>query len=407
MDRKKLDAYAELIVAKGLNITPGQEVLIIAGLDQPDFVRMTAEKCYRAGAGRVVVSWEDMPLGKLDQLYRTEESLSSIPDWELAKWKWRADSLPALLWLDSDDPDGMNGIDQGKRARAQSARFPKIKPFRDAMENRHQWCIAGVPGVNWAKKVFPGIPDQQAVEKLWDAILKAARAEGDPVANWEAHNRTVHERAEKLNSFRLRELEYKASNGTDFRVGLIPHGIFAGGSETDLSGRVFNPNIPSEEIFTSPAKGRAEGILFASKPLSWQGSLIENFSIRFENGKAVEVHAEKGQDALEKMIVMDETSGYLGECALIDWHSPISDMGILFYNTLYDENASCHVALGRGFENCIRDYEKYSREQLHAMGINDSMIHVDFMIGTEDLAITGIAEDGKRIPVFRQGSWCF
>ena len=174
-----------------------------------------------------------------------------------------------------------------------------------------------------------------------------------------------------------------------------------------MSGRVFNPNIPSEEIFTSPKKGEAEGLLVSSKPLSWQGSLIENFSVRFENGKAVEVHAEKGQDALEKMISMDETAGYLGECALIDCKSPINEMGILFYNTLFDENASCHVALGRGFENCIANYEKYTREELQEMGINDSMIHVDFMIGTNDLDITGITENGEKIPVFRNGSWCF
>ena len=407
MKLEALEKYADLIVKTGVNPVPGQEVLVIAGLDQPEFVRMTVEKLYQAGASRVVVTWEDMPLAKLDQQYRSEESLSAIADWELAKWKWRADSLPALLWLDSDDPDGMDGIDQGKRARAQAARFPKIKPFRDAMENKHQWCIAGVPSVNWAKKVFPGCSDEKAVDQLWDAILKAARAVGDPIKNWEEHNKTVHARAEKLNAFHFKSLEYKSSNGTDFRVGLIPEGIFAGGSETDLSGRIFNPNIPSEEIFTSPKKGEAEGVLVSSKPLSWQGSLIENFSIRFENGKAVEVHAERGQDALEKMIAMDETAGYLGECALIDYRSPISDMGILFYNTLYDENASCHVALGRGFENCIANYEKYTREQLREMGINDSMIHVDFMIGTADLSITGVQNDGTRVEIFRDGSWCF
>ncbi len=403
----QLEAYADLIVQKGVNPDKGQEVLVIAGLDQPEFVRMTVRKLYEKGASKVVVSWEDMPLAKLDQLHRSEESLSSLADWELAKWKWRADALPALLWLDSDDPDGMEGIDQGKRARSQAARFPLIKPFREAMENRHQWCIAGVPGLPWAKKVFPGVPEDEAVEKLWYAILKASRALGDPIANWEQHNKTVHERAAKLNSFHFAALEYKSSNGTDFRVGLMEQGIFAGGSETDLSGRVFNPNIPSEEIFTSPKKGEAEGVVVSTKPLSWQGSLIENFSIRFEGGKAVEVRAEKGQEALEKMIAMDETAPYLGECALIDHHSPISDMGILFYNTLYDENASCHLALGRGFDICVADYEKYSREELKNMGVNDSMIHVDFMIGCADLDIDGITPSGEKIPVFRKGSWVF
>lgn len=405
--QSKLEKYADLIVQLGVNPDKGQEVLVISGLDQADFTRLVVKKLYEKGAGRVVVSWEDMPLAKLDQIYRSEESLSSLAEWELAKWKWRADAMPALLWLDSDDPDGMEGIDEGKRARSQAARYPLIKPFREAMENRHQWCIAGVPGTAWAKKVFPDLPEKEAVEKLWLAILQASRALGDPIANWQEHNKQVHERAAKLNAFSFTALEYKSANGTNLRVGLIKEGIFAGGSETDLSGRVFNPNIPSEEIFTSPRKGEAEGLVVSTKPLSWQGSLIENFSIRFEKGKAVEVHAQKGQEALEKMISMDETAGFLGECALIDQRSPISDMGILFYNTLYDENASCHLALGRGFDVCVREYEKYTREELKAMGINDSMIHVDFMIGADDLDIDGITSDGQKIPVFRNGSWVF
>ena len=245
------------------------------------------------------------------------------------------------------------------------------------------------------------------MEKLWEAILTTARAEGDPIANWEEHNRVIHERCSALNDYKFIALEYQSSNGTDFRVGLMEQGIFAGGAEKDLSGRIFNPNIPSEEIFTSPKRGEAEGVLVSTKPLSWQGSLIENFSIRFEKGKAVEVKAEKGQEALERMIAMDEGAAYLGECALIGWDSPINRTGILFYSTLYDENASCHVALGRGFENCVADYDKYSQEQLRAMGVNDSMIHVDFMIGCRDLNITGITADGRKIPVFRFGEWCF
>ena len=407
IDPKRLEAYADLIVKKGLNLDAGQPVFLIAGLDQPEFVRMTVEKCYQAGASKVVVNWLDMPLEKLAHIYQSEETLSSIEDWELERWKWRVEKLPALLWLDSDDPDGMNGIDQGKRARAQMARFPKIKPFRDAMENKHQWCIAGVPGKAWARKVFPGMPDDVAEEKLWDAILQTARANGDPLKNWDEHNATIHRRCEILNKYQFASLEYKSANGTDFRVGLIPQGIFAGAQENDLSGRSFNPNIPSEEIFTSPKRGEAEGTLVSTKPLSWQGTLIENFSIRFENGKAVEVHAEKGQDALERMIAMDEGAPYLGECALIAWDSPINNTGLLFYSTLYDENASCHMALGRGFGNCLKDYEKYSLEEQHNMGINDSMIHVDFMIGAEDLDITGITAAGERVAIFRKGAWCF
>ncbi len=385
MDTERLLAYAQLIVRKGINPEKGQQVLILADLDQPEFVRMVAEECYNAGASKVIVDWRYMPMEKLACDKQAEETMSRIEDWELAKLQWRVDTLPAFIWLDSDDPDGMNGIDQGKRARAQMARYPKIKPLRDAMENKFQWCIAGVPGRKWAQKVFPGLPDAEAQEKLWEAILACSRANGNPVANWEEHNKVIHERADKLNQYRFASLEYKSSNGTDFRVGLIPNAIFAGASEKDLKGRIFNPNIPSEEIFTSPMRGQAEGLLVATKPLSWQGVLIENFSIRFENGRAVEVKAEKGQDALEKMIAMDEGAACLGECALIAWDSPINNTGILFYNTLYDENACCHIALGRGFENCIEHYEKYSLEEIRAFGINDSMIHVDFMIGSRDL----------------------
>ncbi len=407
MDRARLDSYAELIVGKGINPSAGQEVIIIAGLEELDFTRMVVEKCYDHGAAKVIVDWKDMPLERLAQLRQSEETLSSIENWELEKLRWRCEKLPALIWLDSEDPDGMDGIDQGKRARSQMARFPKIKPFRDEMENKFQWCIAGVPGARWATKVFPGIPESDAIEKLWEAILDAARANGDPIANWDEHNRIIHRRCEQLNSFNFAKLRYHAGNGTDFTVGLMEQGIFAGGAEKDLSGRVFNPNIPSEEIFTTPRRGEAEGLLVATKPLSWQGSLIENFSIRFAGGKAVEVHAEKGQEALEQMIAMDENAAYLGECALISWDSPINNTGILFYNTLFDENACCHLALGRGFDNCVRDYEKYSADELHSMGVNDSMIHVDFMIGSADLDITGITGDGREIAIFRNGVWCF
>ena len=407
MDKARLDRYAELLVGKGINPSAGQEVIIIAGLEEIEFTRMVVKKCYDHGAAKVIVEWKDMPLERLAQLRQSEETLSSIENWEVEKLKWRCEKLPALIWLDSEDPDGMDGIDQGKRARAQMARFPKIKPYRDEMENKFQWCIAGVPGEKWAAKVFPGIPANEAVEKLWEAILDAARANGDPIANWEEHNRTIHRRCDQLNSFHFAKLRYKSSNGTDFTVGLMEQGIFAGGAEKDLSGRVFNPNIPSEEIFTTPRRGEAEGVLVATKPLSWQGTLIEDFSIRFAGGKAVEVSAGKGQEALERMIAMDENAAYLGECALISWDSPINNTGILFYNTLFDENACCHLALGRGFDNCVKDYEKYSADELHAMGVNDSMIHVDFMIGSADLEVTGITADGSEVPVFRNGVWCF
>ena len=405
MDPARLDRYAELLVRFGLNLDPGQPVLLTAGLDQPEFVRLVVEKCYLAGASKVEVVWEDMPTARLHQLHQSEESLSTIEDWKLARWKWVADNLPARLWLDSDDPDGMAGIDQGKRARSQMVWMPKVKPYRDAIENRHQWCIAAVPGVRWAEKVFPDLSGDAAVEKLWSAILTAARADGDPLENWRKHNEEIHTRCETLNSLGLAALRYHSDNGTDFEIGLMPRGRFCGAAETDLSGRRFNPNIPSEEIFTTPQRGVAEGVLVATKPLSWQGSLIEDFSIRFHEGRAVEVRAARGEEALQRMIRMDEGAAYLGECALIDFDSPINRSGILFYNTLFDENACCHVALGRGFNDCVKGYEELSQQELRELGVNDSLIHVDFMIGSRDLDITGITADGTEIPVFRNGSW--
>ncbi len=404
---ERLSLYADLIVKNGLNLDKGQAVLLVAELDQPEFVRMVVEKCYQAGASKVIVDWTDTPVSRLHNLYQTEETLSEIEDWRLTKWKWIAENKPARLFLESEDPDGMTGIDTGKRARAQMRWMPKIKPYRDAIENKHQWCIAGVPGVRWARKVFPGLPDEEAVDRLWEAILSTARANGDPIANWKEHNRNIHSRCEKLNHYHFSALEYHSSNGTDFKVGLINAGRFAGAMEKDIYGREFNPNIPSEEIFTSPKRGEAEGWVVATKPLSWQGNVIDHFALRFEHGKVVEFRAEQGYDSLEKMIAMDENAAYLGECALIPWDSPINNTGILFYSTLYDENASCHLALGRGFGECLENFENLTQEQQKAMGVNDSLIHVDFMIGAQDLDITGITADGQRIPVFRSGAWCF
>ena len=220
------------------------------------------------------------------------------------------------------------------------------------------------------------------------------------------HNKNLASRCEFLNKYKFEKLEYKSSNGTDFTVGLNPLGIFMGGGEYTLGSNIYyNPNIPSEEVFTTPMRGIAEGKVVATKPLSYQGKLIEDFSLEFKNGKVVKVQAKKNQDLLEKMVSMDEGAPYLGECALIAYDSPINNTGILFYNTLFDENASCHLALGRGFNNCIEGYEKYSVEDFEKLGVNNSMIHVDFMIGSKDMSITGVTKDGKRVPIFENGNW--
>lgn len=408
MNKLQMRRYAKLLAKTGINVKKGQWVIVQAELDQPEFVEMVVEEIYRAGAGKVSVEFAHQPLSRLHYKFQKTETLSKLEKWEVEKLELRKKELPAMLYLESEDPDGLKGIDQEKFTQVRSDRMKVIKPYRDAMDNRYQWCIAAVPGKEWAKKVFPTLSAPRAVDKLWDAILEASRAAGaDPVREWARHNDEIAKRCDYLNRLGLVALEYKSSNGTDFKVGLLPDALFMGGGEEDLNGRYFNPNIPSEEIFTSPKAGDAEGIVYSTKPLSYQGELIENFSIRFEKGRAVEVRAEKNKELLEKMIAMDEGAAMLGECALIAYDSPINNSGILFYNTLFDENASCHLALGHGFTNCVKGYENYTKEELTAKGINDSVIHVDFMIGSKDLDIVGVTKNGERIQIFKKGNWAF
>lgn len=408
MKKTILRKYAKLIARVGVKIRKGQDVVIQAELDQPEFVEMLTDECYKAGARKVTVEWSHQPLQKYHVRHRSLKTLSTLDDWEVAKLEHYADTLPCRIYLISEDPDGLCGINQEKNAKALQARYKVIKPIRDKMENKYQWCIAAVPGVKWAKKVFPGERASRAVELLWEAILKTSRVDEDPEEAWRKHNEDLARRCEYLNSLGIESLEYKSSNGTDLKVGMIPDALFCGGGEYALvSGNYFNPNIPSEEVFTTPKRGEAEGIVYSTKPLSYRGELIEDFSIRFEGGRAVEVKAKRGEELLKQMISMDEGAAYLGECALVPYDSPIRNSGILFYNTLFDENAACHLALGMGFSNCLKDYEKYTLDECRAKGINDSQIHEDFMIGSEDLSITAHTRDGRDVPIFRDGNWAF
>lgn len=408
MQKTILKNYAKLLARSGLNVQKGQDVIVTADIAQAEFVLLVAEECYRAGARRVFPEWTYQSLTRMQAQERSLEQLSRVLPWEEEGLRRQSKTLPAHLYIMSEDPDGMHGIDAEKYAAAMQARSAIIKPYRDERENKDQWCIAAAAGEAWAKKVFPREKSAAgALEKLWRAIISSSRANGNPIANWAAHNKDLSARCAFLNGLGLAALEYRSSNGTDFRVGLMREGIFAGGEETTLSGIPFNPNIPSEEVYTSPKRGEAEGIVYSSKPLSYQGQLIRNFSIRFEGGRAVEAHASQGESVLKKMLAMDEGASYLGECALVPYNSPISNAKMLFYNTLFDENAACHLALGRGFSNCVRDYAQYSEEQIKALGVNDSMIHVDFMIGTDDLEIVGITQTGARIAIFKEGNWAF
>ena len=408
MKQTVLRKYARLIARVGANIQKGQDVLIFCGLDQPKFVQLLVDECYKAGARKVKVEFDYQPLYKLDVRHQTVTTLAKVEDWEKARLQHYVDTLPVRIMLDSDDPDGLKGINQGKMAKADQKRWPIVKPYWDEMENKYQWCIAAVPGAAWAKKLFPNLPKGRAIEKLWEAILFTSRVTEDPLAAWEGHNKDLADRCSYLNSLGIAELHYKGDNGTDLRVGMIPEAEFKGGGDrTKNSGVFFNPNIPTEECFISPMRGKAEGIVYATKPLSYNGELIENFWVRFEGGKAMEVHAEKNQALLEQMISMDEGAAYLGECALVPVNSPIAESGLLFYNTLFDENAACHLALGMGFADTIRGFENMTLDECRALGVNDSMEHNDFMIGYEGLDIDAVTRDGRTVPVFRRGRWAF
>ena len=407
MKKTVLKKYAQLIAKTGLNVQKGQDVWITCDLDQPEFVQTVVEECYKLGARDVRVDWTYQSLTKVNVKYKKLQDLGTYSKWQEAKMQYQADNIPCRLYIESEDPDGLKGVDIAKMAKARQMLYPIAKKYRDLWENKDQWCIVAVPSVKWAKKLFPALSKKQAVEKLWEAILSCARVDENPIKAWEDHNKDLHDRCEYLNSLKIKSLHYTASNGTDFTVGLIDRGLFNAGMETSLQKITFNPNMPSEECFTSPMKGKADGIVYASKPLCYNAQLIENFWIRFKEGKAVEWHAEKNNDLLTKMINMDEGASYLGECALVPYDSPIQNSNILFYNTLFDENASCHLALGTGFESCISGYENLTLDECHKLGVNNSMIHQDFMIGTQDMNIDATTSDGRTVPVFRNGNWAF
>ena len=407
MKKSVLKEYAKLIVRTGVNVQKGQTVLVYAGLDQPEFVQMVVEEAYKAKAKEVIVEWSYQPLTKTHVRYKSLKTMSTVYEWEKARLEHYCEVLPARIHLTSADPDGLKGVNVAKMAKARQMSYPITKPYAEALDGKQQWCIAAVPGAAWAKKVFPGLRTSVAMEKLWEAILFTSRVNGDAIGAWEEHNKNLKSRCEYLNSLGIEKLHYTADNGTDLTVGLMEQGIFCAGADTTRKGVVYNPNIPSEEAFCSPMRGQAEGIVYSTKPLSYNGQLIENFSVRFENGKVVEVKAEKGEDVLKHMVAMDEGAAYLGECALVPQASPIAQSGILFYNTLFDENAACHLALGRGFSECVRGHEEMTLDQIKELGVNDSMIHEDFMIGCDTMDIDAITRDGKVVPIFRAGNWAF
>ena len=406
MNEKILKKYAELIVRTGANVQPGQVVQLAVSVEQHEFAMMVMEACYKAGAKKVNVDWRSDAQGRLNFQYADEETLGTVLPWEEAKMKQMTEDLPCRIFIASDDPDAMNGIDPGKLSAVSQRRARVMKPYRNAIDGKHQWVIVAYPSEKWARKCFPDAED--AVDRLWDAILRTVRVteDNDPVAEWKAHTDFIEKKAAWLNEQGFASLRYRSGNGTDFSVELIPGAKWEGaGAVNTVNNAFYIPNMPTEEIFTSPIAGKCEGTLVAVKPLSWNSQLIEDFSITFRDGKAVSCRAGKGQEPLEKMIGMDEGACMLGEVALVPKESPVNQCGFLFYETLFDENACCHCALGMGFKEVLPGGDDLTMEEAQKQGINDSIIHVDFMVGADDLDIDGVRPDGTTEAIFRNGTW--
>ena len=403
---KNLQKYAKLIVCTGANVQPGQVVQLTVSVEQHAFAALVMEECYKAGAKKVNINWRSDAQNRLNYLYAEQDVLSEVLPWEKEKLRQMTEDLPCRIVILSEDPDALNGIDPQKISAVTQSRSGVMKPYAEAIDGKHQWVAAAYPSAKWAEKCFPEADD--AVDRLWDAILKTVRVreDNDPVAEWKAHTDFIEEKAAWLNAQGFSSLRYKSANGTDFTVNLIPAARWVGAGSKNVANNIYYiPNIPTEEIFTSPIAGKCEGTLVAVKPLSWNGQLIEDFSITFKNGRAVSCKAGKGQELLEQMLGMDEGACMLGEVALVPKESPVNQCGFLFYETLFDENACCHCAVGRGFKEVLPDGEDLTMEQAKAMGINDSIIHVDFMVGADDLSVDGIRPDGTTEAIFRNGTW--
>ena len=406
MNKKTLKAYAEVAVRIGINLQPKQDVIIYSSVRQAQFVQYVVEACYKNKARKVSVEWSDDAITRLTYKHEAVKTLTEIPDWLEEKQKHLVKVNPCRIYISDSAPDAMKGVNTKKMQEARKARFIRFKKYMDEMENKYQWVIIALPSPAWAKAVFPNETKANAMKKLEQAILHTARLDNDnPLEAWENHIKYLITKADTLNSFNFEKLTYTSSNGTNFTVGLQKDHVWLSARETTLSGIPFTANMPTEEAFTMPAKFSANGTVVATKPLSYQGQLIEDFQITFENGKAVSWSAKTNEELLGQMITTDEASCYLGEVALVPFNSPINETGIIFLNTLFDENACCHLALGRAFNNNIKNYENMTQEDFERLNVNDSMIHVDFMIGSADLSIIGTTYDGKEVEVFKNGTW--
>jgi len=405
-----LRKYAKLAVYSGANLQKGQPLMISANNETKDFVRLIVEEAYLAGASTVTVRWNDEIINHHAFVYETKESLSDVPEYLVQQYNYYIEKGYALIAVHAETPGLMADIDPEKMQAASIARSKALKAWREhTMGNRTQWCVISIPTPEWAKKVFPKQNESQAMDSLWSAILEAVRVreDNDPVADWEQHGNRLHHNNETLNQFNFKSLHFKNNLGTDLVVELVQDHLWAGGNEVSTQGVPFNANMPTEENFCMPYKFGVNGKVVASKPLNYNGKLIKDFWMEFKEGKVVAYDAKEEKDALKSLIEFDEGSCYLGEVALVNYDSPISNSGILYMNTLFDENASCHLALGRAYPMNVKGGHDMSQEELDKIGSNNSMEHEDFMFGSKDMSIVGTTQDGQQIVVFKDGNFAF
>ena len=408
MKEEVLRKYARLAVCSGANIQPGQLLVITSDVRDHHFAELCAEEAYRAKAGEVIINWSDENVEKLSYENVETETLARVPQWAYDKREDLQNRGCAYLHISSGTPGLLKHIDPQKIKTVRIATMKKMRPLMEyTMANRGQWTIVALPSAGWAHIVFPDKEENEAIELLSQAILKSVRIseDNDPVAEWLVHNAELQKHCDLLNEYNFRTLHFTSQNGTDLYVGLVKNHNWAGGQCTTDKGIPFNPNMPTEEVFCMPDRSRVDGRVYASKPLSYGGKVIEDFWFEFKDGRVVDHGAAKEVDTLTDLLNSDEGSRHLGEVALISYHSPISLMNILFYETLFDENASCHLALGRCYPENIKGGEEMSQEEIYANGGNDSMNHVDFMFGTADMKIVGIREDGSEVVLFENGDF--
>ena len=400
-----LNKYAQLIVVKGLNLQKGQDLVITADVACAKLVKACAKVAFELGARDVIPYYLDEEITKLRYTNNDVDYFKDVPNYIVDLHNDYAKKHAAVLSIVSEDPDAFKDVDPKKLQTHSKAIHEACSLFYDHLDLMiDRWCIVAAPSQKWANKVFDDMSDQEAMEALWNAIYHACYVDTeDPLSAWDLHRVSFENRVNKLNAAKITSLHYTNSLGTDLTIGMNKDYLFAGGGSYTTDGLYSFPNIPTEEIFTSPNYKDVNGIVYASLPLNNNGTLIKDFSLTFKDGRIVAYEAKEGLEALRSMIETDEGSHYLGEAALVPYDSPISQMGILFYNTLFDENAACHLAIGKGFAECLKDGVGMSKEELYAHGVNDSLNHVDFMIGTPDLNIEATLEDGSRVMIFKDG----